>query len=800
MPPTGSLVQHYEIGERLGSGGMGDVYRARDTRLGRAVALKFIDPAHDRDPDRRERLLKEAQAAAMLRSPAVATTYDIGEEDGTLFIVMELVEGETLSDRLQRGPLSVRQTLGMTLQVADALDEAHGLGIIHRDIKAANLVMDDQGRVKVLDFGLAKFTGPEADRGTAETMAQTSLGVIVGTVSYMSPEQALGRNVDTRSDLFSLGIVMYESLAGRLPFEGDTTTAFVDSLVHSDPPPLARLNYDVPPKLEDAVRKLLQKDPGARYQSARELLVDLRAVKEEFTQRPAPSASSISGPGATVRVAAPAAPTNSVAVIPFTNITREPTDDWIGAGIAETVSADLKSIKELVLIGRERVFDALRILGSGSGSGLEERAAIEVGRQLRATWLVTGGYQRQGELIRITARFVEVESGTVTRTVKIDGAIGDIFSLQDKIVYELSQGMQLHLRDSEMAAIERQETASVDAYENRSRAMMNIMDGSPEALDHAILLLETATTQDPAYAAAWAALALAYDFKGSFSSSPELSEKAVTVGLRAIQLDPNLADAHRWIGSALLSLGRFDEAIRAISEAVRLEPGDAGAHQSLARGYWIGRGDIVAGVAELERAIAINPDLGYAHLQLGLLYALQGNFVQAERSCNVAVDLQERFVSGKEGLRIVGAYTRLGYVHYLQGRPAEAIPLYEKEVASLSATDHALKERSLIELQVKLSAAHQHLHNPSEADRYFKAAVAGFERRLARGADDPSTKYYIATLYGLRGDAETAVRYLRESIAAMPALNRARAAGDPDFDPIRADPAFIDALAVPPPD
>lgn len=800
MPPTGSLVQHYEIGERLGSGGMGDVYRARDTRLGRAVALKFIDPAHDRDPDRRERLLKEAQAAAMLRSPAVATTYDIGEEDGTLFIVMELVEGETLSDRLQRGPLSVRQTLGMTLQVADALDEAHGLGIIHRDIKAANLVLDDQGRVKVLDFGLAKFTGPEADRGTAETMAQTSLGVIVGTVSYMSPEQALGRNVDTRSDLFSLGIVMYESLAGRLPFEGDTTTAFVDSLVHSDPPPLARLNYDVPPKLEDAVRKLLQKDPGARYQSARELLVDLRAVKEEFTQRPAPSASSISGPGATVRVAAPAAPTNSVAVIPFTNITREPTDDWIGAGIAETVSADLKSIKELVLIGRERVFDALRILGSGSGSGLEERAAIEVGRQLRATWLVTGGYQRQGELIRITARFVEVESGTVTRTVKIDGAIGDIFSLQDKIVYELSQGMQLHLRDSEMAAIERQETASVDAYENRSRAMMNIMDGSPEALDHAILLLETATTQDPAYAAAWAALALAYDFKGSFSSSPELSEKAVTVGLRAIQLDPNLADAHRWIGSALLSLGRFDEAIRAISEAVRLEPGDAGAHQSLARGYWIGRGDIVAGVAELERAIAINPDLGYAHLQLGLLYALQGNFVQAERSCNVAVDLQERFVSGKEGLRIVGAYTRLGYVHYLQGRPAEAIPLYEKEVASLSATDHALKERSLIELQVKLSAAHQHLHNPSEADRYFKAAVAGFERRLARGADDPSTKYYIATLYGLRGDAETAVRYLRESIAAMPALNRARAAGDPDFDPIRADPAFIDALAVPPPD
>ncbi len=491
---------------------------------------------------------------------------------------------------------------------------------------------------------------------------------------------------------------------------------------------------------------------------------------------------------------------NSVAVIPFTNITREPTDAWIGSGTAETVSADLKIIKELTLLGRERVFDALRVLGSGGRSGpeeIDERVAIEVGRQLRATWLVTGGYQRLGELIRITARFVEVESGTVTRTVKINGAIGDIFSLQDKIVYELSQGMKLHLGDSEVAAIERQETASVEAYENRSRAMMNIMDGSPQALEHAILLLEKATSQDPNYAAAWAALGLAYDFKGSFTSLRELSEKAVDVGRRAIQLYPTLTDGHRWLGTSLLSLGWFDEAIGAISEAVRLEPDDAGAHQSLARAYWIGRGDIVAGIAELERAIAINPDLGYAHLQLGLLYALRGNFVQAEQSCKIAVDLQERFLSGKEGLRIVGAHTRLGYVYYLQGQPQQAIPLYEQEVAALNGSDHALKERSLIELHVKLSAAHQNLNQTAEAGRHFGEAVAGFERRLARGADDPATKYYIAALYGLRGDVERAVRYLRESITAMPALNRSRASADPDFDPIRDTPAFADALAVP---
>jgi len=800
MPAIGSIVQHYEIGQRLGVGGMGEVYRARDTRLGRPVALKFISPDHDRDPDRRERLLKEAQAASMLRSPAVTTTYDIGEDSGTLFIVMELVEGEALADRLRRGPLSVRQTVGMTLQIADALEEAHGLGIIHRDIKAANLVLDDQGRVKVLDFGLAKFTGPAPALGAAETMAQTSLGLVVGTVSYMSPEQALGRAVDTRSDLFSLGIVVYEALTGRLPFEGETITATVDSLVHAEPPPLSRLNYDVPLRLEDAVRKLLQKQPDARYQTARELVVDLRAVKQDLERAGATGAgSSASGLRVVERPADPPPPSNAVAVIPFSNITREPTDDWIGSGIAETVTADLKSIKELSLIGRERVFDTLRILGSGSGNTLDEPMAIEVGRQLQATWLVTGGYQRLGDLIRITARFVEVGTGTVARTVKIDGAIGDIFSLQDQIVYELSQGMKLTLDDSEVAEIERQETASVEAYEHRSRAMMNIREGSPQSLDRAILLLEKATTKDPNYAAAWAALAMAYDLKGSFMSQRELSERAVEVSRRAAELNPKLADAHRSLGSALLSLGQFDAAVDAISEAVRLDPDDAGAHMALARAYWIGQGNVEGGIAELEHAIAINPDLGYAHLQLGLLYALRGNYVKAERSCRVAVDLQDRFLSGKEGLLIVGADTRLGYVYYLQGRYPDAITHYEKELAALAASDHALRERSLIELDVKLSAAYRHMDQPAESDRHFADAVTRFEQRIARGADDPATKYYIASLYGLRGDTTKAVRYLSESLAQLPALNRTRAGADPDFDPIRSEPAFVDALAGVPP-
>ena len=524
MPTGGTTILHYEIGDRLGAGGMGEVYRARDTRLGREVALKFIAPEFRGDPERRARLLKEARAASALRSPAIATTFDIGESDNDLFIVMELVEGEQLSDRVARGPLPVETVLHMAAQVSDALDEAHALGIVHRDIKSANLILTTRGRFKVLDFGLAKTEGGPGSGNDAPTLAETQAGTVMGTVSYMSPEQALGKPVDHRSDLFSLGVVMYETLTARLPFGGDTFAAVVDQIIHREPPALARLNYDVPARLEDVVRKLLAKSPDARYQSARELLVDVKALRQEL-ELEGRSGSTIDRPAATPTTA----PSGYVvAVLPFANITREPADDWIGSGIAETVTADLKSIKGLKVLGRERVFDALRHLSSSSVNLVDEQASIDVGRHLQATWLVSGGYQRLGDQIRITARGVDVESGTVVRTVKIDGHIDEIFTLQDKIVYELARGINLTLNDSEVATIQQKETDSVEAYEARSTAMMNLMEGTPQALERAIHLLEKATVLDPNYAEAWAALGAAYDFKGNFLGVPEISAKAVS--------------------------------------------------------------------------------------------------------------------------------------------------------------------------------------------------------------------------------------------------------------------------------
>ena len=793
MPSTGHTVLHYELGDKLGAGGMGEVFRARDTRLGREVALKFIAPQYREDADRRARLLKEAQAASALRSPAIATTYDIGESGRDLFIVMELVEGEPLSERLQRGPLPVPRVLRMAGQVADALDEAHGLGIIHRDIKSANLILTPRGRVKILDFGLVKTIGldnPAVD--DQPTMAETQMGMVVGTVTYMSPEQALGKKVDHRTDLFSLGVVIYEALTGRLPFIGDTLAAVVDQVVRHEPPALARLNYDVPVRLQDIVRKLLAKSVLERYQTARDLLIDIKTLQKDVELDAQMGSAE---PATPTRVPATSA-TRTVAVLPFANITREPTDDWIGSGIAETVTADLKTIRGLTVLGRERIFDALKNLGSSDSGNLDERVSFDVGRQLRVTWLISGGYQRLGDLIRITARGVDVESGTVVRTVKIDGQISDIFTLQDKIVYELSKGIDLTLNASEVAAIEHPETSSVEAYEARSRAMMNLMEGTPQALDRAIHLLEQATERDPNYAAAWAALGAAYDFKGQFQSLPHLSLKAVEMGRRAIEIDPRLADAHRWLGLSLLSIASYDEAIAAIQEAARLEPGDANVYSSLGRAYWVGKGDLEAGIVHLERAADINPDLGYAHLQLGLLYALRGDHAEAEAACRRAIDLQERFVSGREGLQIVGAYTRLGYVQYLRGEYQDALHVFHQQVEALSGSDHALKERSLIELDCKIGATYLRMGQHENAERHFTRAMKSFEARLARGADDPFTKYYIAGLCGLRGDIDHAVRYFEETLQQLPALNRTRARLDPDFEAVRADPRMSVLLAA----
>ena len=782
---VGSTIQHYRIRERLGKGGMGEVYLAEDTRLGREVALKFLPADAQKDADRRARFLTEARAASALRSSNIAAIYDIGQHEGADYIVMEYVEGETLSKRVHNGALPVREAVDIATQITDALSDAHARGIVHRDIKSANIIVTARGQAKVLDFGLAKFLQPPSGQSSLDSALtigeDTMAGTVLGTASYMSPEQALGRNVDQRSDLFSTGVVFYEMLTGKLPFEGRSFGEVVDAILHQQPPALARLNYGIPVEVDTIIRKALEKNPDVRYQTARDLFSDLQRVKVDLDEVERHGTTIRSGSGSHLHPPA-SAPENSIAVVTFTNITREPADEWIGSGIAETVSADLKNVQGLSVIGRERVFDALRNLGTDGGRN-DDHFAIEIGRGLGARWIVSGAFQRLGESIRITARFVEVATGAVQRNVKIDGRLSDIFALQDRIVFELTQDLNLTLEASAINQIQQPETRSVEAYELYSRGVLSLRMATRDAPDKAIHFFERALATDKDYAEAWAGMGAAYQIKGVFLGLPEMLEKALAAADEALARDPKLAEGHTVRGSAQFALGRLDEALRSYGTAIALDPKNARAHAQLARVHWVGRGDLRAGIAELERAVAINPQFGYAHHQLAYLYTELGEYDKAASAAQKAIYLQEQYISGEEGFLVIGAHTRLGYVFYRQGRYEEALAEYQMELLFLSSSDHVLKDRSLVELHQKLGAALVRLGRVDEGRRHLELAIRKYEERAGLGEVEAATQYYVAAAYALLDNLELAAKVLEKSITKQK-WNQPRAIRDPDFQPL----------------
>ena len=320
----------------------------------------------------------------------------------------------------------------------------------------------------------------------------------------------------------------------------------------------------------------------------------------------------------------------TIAVLTFTNVTGDAADDWIGTGIAETVTADLKNVRDVTVIGRAQVFEQFKNVNAETGrSG--DSLAIEIGRRLGAWWVVSGAYQRLGDRIRITAQLVEVLNGTLLRTLKIDGRVDDIFELQDRIVFDLSRSLNVKLGKAEADAIERDETTSVEAFEAYSRGVLNLRSAGRDAIDRAIALFERAVQLDPNYAAAWAALGGAYTLKGGFLGMPELQHKAIEPLRRALALNPSLANAHVWLGSALAGPGTGStKALASLRAAVEIEPDNADAHQTLARAYWLWKGMVPEGIAELRTALALNPEAGYTHLQLSMLEALSGNLDAAE--------------------------------------------------------------------------------------------------------------------------------------------------------------------------
>jgi tetratricopeptide (TPR) repeat protein len=767
----GQTISHYRIQERLGQGGMGEVFLAEDTRLHRSVALKLLRQRPGCEKEERARLMREARAASALNHPNIAVIYDVEEtdtSDGRVYLLsMEYVRGRTLADLAGDSSLSFDDILDIAAQTSDALAEAHARGVVHRDVKPSN-VMVAQGRVKVLDFGLAQIQPRADDRTWSRDATHAPEGVFAGTPHYMSPEQALGRPLDARSDVFSLGVVLYELLAGKRPFEGDTFVQIADAVLHRDPPPLPARFSDIRlPEVERLTTRMLAKDPAKRPRDLREIAVELQRLRRGVS----PAASS-SGE-------------LTVAVAGFASIGDPAEVAWLGTGLSETVTTALQEVEGLVVWGREQLRESLRRLGV-EATELAPEDAVQLGRMVGARWVVAGAFQRLGDQVRLTGRVVEVESGRVMRAVKADGRLDAIFELQDRIVADLTTG----LRGTVAAAHEGEETKIVAAYEALSKGLLNVRADSYESLDRAILFFERALALDPDYVRAQIELAAAYEQKGNYLTAPELHERAVGILRKVLEERPRLPRAWRELGMSLISLGRVREGIEHLRRAHALAPDDARTLAGLARGLFIGSGDFEEAAAYFERAVERNPEAGWYWMQLAHCCALLRDFKRGEKAARRTIELQEGFLSGQQGVLLVGGYMRKGHLLALQGRAREAHDAFASENAFLERVDHALRTRIRIELQMRLGASLLALGDRESAQAAFAIGLDAFARRLALGSDEPFTRYYAAAIHALRGENDEALELLEKAVAGSRAFILARARIEPEWDGVRTSARF----------
>jgi non-specific serine/threonine protein kinase len=767
---SADTLAHYRLQERLGAGAMGEVYRAEDLRLHRTVALKMLPPGSD--DDAAQRLLREARVASSLSHPSIAVVYEVGEveHEGRLrgFIAMEFVSGRTLAEILRDGPLPAADVLSLARQIGEALLEAHDRGIVHRDVKPSNIMVSERGRVKVLDFGVAKYAPPVRDDDSTWSGRHAALdgaGAVVGTLAYMSPEQARGGDVDARSDVFSVGALLYEMLSGRAAFAGANAVETLEKVLREDPPPLpagSRIEAGLAP----LVARMLAKDRDARPGGMREVLHALEAV----------AAGAVSE--------RPVEDVRKVAVLSFTNITRNPEDDWLGTGIAEAVGVGLGDLRGIAVLPRERVVEMLRAVGPHAS---EATLAVRVGAELGARYVIDGGYQSVGEPLRVTARVVDGCSGDVVQTLKVDGRRSGLFDLQDRLVADLAAALRSGL-PAETARGE--DTHSLQAYEAHAKGLLNLRTETQESLDRAIVFFQKAVALDPGFARAHMHLGAAFDWKGNYLGMPDVIERGVQSLERALALLPESGEAWRHMGVALVDLGRGDEAVAAFERALSANPTDAAAYSGLARVHFILRGDFASAVLAYEKALTLNPQAGWSALQLAHCATYLRDLRKAEAAARRAVVLQRELRSGRTGLVIVGAFIRLGAIFALQGRPQEALAEYDRELEFLRDVDHALRGRIVIELHQRRGEAQLQAGEADAGRASLDLALEAFARRLRNGADDAATRYYAACAYALQGDVEAALASLEKAAQVHPRLTAARAPLEPALAGLKGQPRF----------
>jgi serine/threonine protein kinase/Tfp pilus assembly protein PilF len=747
IPRDAIIAGKYKVLDLIGRGGMGIVYKAEDTKLQRPVALKFLTEylAHDRQAV--ERFQREARAASALNHPHICTIYDIDEHEGQHFIALEFLEGKTLTEYMQGMRLDVDQIVDLAIQVAGGLEAAHAKGIIHRDIKPGNIFVTSSGQAKILDFGLAKLLpapqpkaegrpAPERPTLTIEEPL-TSPGSTMGTVAYMSPEQALGKSLDARTDLFSWGVVLYEMGTGMLPFRGDTSAAIFNGILNITPAPPTRLNPDLPSELVRIIDKALEKERDVRYPSARDLLVDLTRLKRER--------------GSGRAAAAPSAP--SLAVLPFANMSADQENEYFGDGLAEDIIDALTQVPGLRVMARTSAF-AFRG---------KEQDVREIGARLNVEYILEGSVRKAGNRIRVTAQLVKASDGYHLWSQRFDREMTDVFAIQDEISQAIVEKLRVRLAADR--PLVKRHTENVEAYNLCLKARYQLFRFTPEGIAKSKEYYEQAIVVDPNCALAWHGLAGFYNLLGMSGLMPPKAAnvQADQATRKALQLDDLLAEAHAMMGALRASEFDWKGAELEFRRALELDPKSEDVLKWYDHYYLGPMKHLDEAVAAYQRAVERDPLSPFQQAQLGYNYCLQREWNQAIKQCRTALDLDPQ----------CWAYILLGSCYFHMGKHDDAIRAMETQAQVLGRSSFALGSLGWVYASTGRTAE----------------ALKLLEELQARAQEQYTPSWSFAVIYQGLGEMDKAFDWFEKAVDEREPL-MLHIHVHPNYDPLHTHPRY----------